>query len=268
MFQKYEEYHNLSMEIPCFFNANIHRTLKNCSNNTNWHENIELQYCSSGHGYVLLNGERYEIKEGDTVVVNSRAIHYTGTSDDIKYHCLIISTQLCELASIEYEQLLFQPLIDNPVITDAIKEINEVYYSQDDCKTARLQLLMLKILIELKKHHTVSSKFVNKSSTNNIVMETIRFIKKNYMNRITLDILAKNAFTDKYNLSKKFKSATSYTIVQYINSYRCEKVIELMRKGIAINEAAIKCGFNNMSFFTKTFKAFTGELPSQYRKKL
>ena len=149
-----------------------------------------------------------------------------------------------------------------------MKCANCVYYSNDDCKIATLQMLLLRILIELKKNHTVSSKFVNKNSTNHIVMDTIKYIKKNYMNKITLDILAKNAYTDKYNLSKKFKSATSYTIIQYINSYRCEKAIELMRKGVSINEAAIKCGFNNMSFFTKTFKAFTGELPSQYRKKL
>lgn len=268
MFQKYEEHHDLSMDKPCFFNTDIYRTLKNCTNNTNWHNNIELQYCSYGQGYVLIDSEKYEFSKGDIVVVNSKSIHYTGTLEELKYHCLIISTQLCELAGIEYEQLYFQPLISNPVITDAIKKINKVYYSDDNCKTAILQMLLLKILIELKKNHTVPNEFVNKTSTNRIVIETIKYIKKNYMNKITLDALAKNAFTDKYSLSKKFKSTTGYTIVQYINSYRCEKVIELMRKGIAINEAAIKCGFNNMSFFTRTFKAFTGELPSQYRKKL
>ena len=188
--------------------------------------------------------------------------------EEIKYHCLIISTQICELAGIEYEQLYFQPLINNPIITDAILEINKVYYSNDECKTAILQMLLLKILIELKKNHTIPNKLVNKASKNHIVIDTIKFIKKNYMNKITLDMLAKNTFTDKYSLSKKFKSTTGFTIVQYINSYRCEKVIELMRKGIAINEAALKCGFNNMSFFTKTFKEFTGELPSKYRNKL
>jgi YesN/AraC family two-component response regulator len=268
MFEKYEEYHELSMEKPCFFNANIYRSPKNCSNNTNWHSNIELQYCSSGKGYVLIDGEKFEFQEGDVVVVNSKSIHYTDTLDELKYHCLIISTQLCELASIEYEQLFFQPVINNPIITDAIKDITKVYYSDDECKTAILQMLLLKILIELKKNHTIPNKFVNKSSNNHIIINTIKYIKKNYSNKLTLDILAKNAFTDKYSLSKKFKSTTGYTIVQYINSYRCEKVIELKRKGISINEAAIKCGFNNMSFFTKTFKAFTGELPSQYRKKL
>lgn len=268
MFERYEEYHNLSIEKPCFFNSNIYRTLKNCSNNTNWHDNIELQYCSFGQGYVLIDGEKFEFNEKDIVVVNSNSIHYTGTLTELKYHCLIISTQLCEIAAIDYEQLHFQPLIKSPVIDEAIKNINEVYYSNDPCKTAILQMLTLKILIELKKNHTITNKFINKSSKNRIVMDTIKYIKKNYMNKLTLDILAKNAFTDKYSLSKKFKSTTGYTIVQYINSYRCEKVIELINKGIAINEAATKCGFNNMSFFTKTFKAFAGELPSQYRKKL
>lgn len=268
MFEKYEEYHDLSMEKPCFFNANIHRTLKNCSNNTNWHNNIELQYCSSGQGYVLIDSEKIEFNKGDIVVVNSKSIHYTGTMDEIKYHCLIISAQLCELAAIDYEQLYFEPIITNPIIAETIKKINKVYFSDDECRIAKLQMLLLKILIELKTNHTIPNKFIDKSSKNHIVIDTIKFIKKNYMNKITLDILAKNVFTDKYSLSKKFKSTTGFTIVQYINSYRCEKVISLMRKGVSINEAAIKCGFNNMSFFTRTFKEFTGELPSKYRKKL
>ena len=35
---------------------------------------------------------------------------------------------------------------------------------------------------------------------------------------------------------------------------------------IILSEAAMLCGFNNMSFFTKTFKQYIGTLPSEVKK--
>ena len=82
--------------------------------------------------------------------------------------------------------------------------------------------------------------------------------------KITLDILSEYVHIDKYALCHDFKKATSQTVVQYINNYRCQKAISFLEKGYSVTEVSIMCGFENPSFFSKTFKKYIGVLPSKY----
>lgn len=263
---RYEDYTNLWGNSPCVFFPNVKRTKHFSNKATNWHENLEIQLCTYGKGYVLLNGERYEMEKGDIIVVNSNVVHYTNADEDMMYNCLIIDSSLCKSVFIDHTQLYFNTLIKSPEIVALFKEIEEVYSSDDVCKTAILQTAVLNILIELRKNYTVFEKNLPKTNRHfEEVKETIKYIRENYSKKITLDSLAKAVYSNKFSLSKKFKEVTGSTIIEYLNSYRCEKAIELIRDGSHISEAALKCGFNNMSFFTRTFKAHTGKLPSKYK---
>lgn len=122
------------------------------------------------------------------------------------------------------------------------------------------------MLIELRLNHTVS---VNNEITQNHsyerVKNAIKIIREEYNKKLTLEYIARLVYTDKFTLSKEFKRYTKMTVVEYINNFRSKKASELITDGLTVNEAARKCGFNNMSFFTKTFKNFMGELPSKYK---
>lgn len=96
------------------------------------------------------------------------------------------------------------------------------------------------------------------------VKETIKYIRKNYNKKISLDQLSKHVHIDKFTLCHNFKKATSQTIVQYINNYRCQKAVNFLENGYSVFEASAMCGFENPSFFTKTFKKYIGILPSKY----
>ena len=96
------------------------------------------------------------------------------------------------------------------------------------------------------------------------VKEAIKYIRENYAHKFTLDELARFIHIHKYTLCHNFKKATGQTVVQYINNYRCQKAGSFIKKGDSITQASLKCGFENASFFTKTFKKYIGVLPSKY----
>lgn len=266
---RYEDYSQIKERTPCVVNSDIIRTKHKLSDTANWHNNIEIQICCEGSGYVILNGARSEIGVGDIVAVNCNTIHFTGTDDYIKYHCIIIDLDFCRNSGIDCADIQFENIFKNRKIENSITETVETYKNSDDiCYKAKLQRLILEILIEMRLHHTESTS-LSKYDTKYFkeVKEAILYIQSNYKKKITLEDLSKAMYIDKYTLSKKFKAFTGITIVDYINDYRCKMALSMIQKGEQINSAARNCGFNNISFFTKTFKRHIGNLPSFYKKK-
>ena len=172
-------------------------------------------------------------------------------------------------AGIDCSLLTFEALINSEKTIELLKKIIGIYYTDEShYKKAKLQAAVLNLLIDLAEHHTVSSNgSLSADRSFDQIKSAVRFIREHYSERLTLDIIAKNSFTDKYTLSKKFKALTGHTVVEYINSFRCERIKELMHQGIPSGTAAVQCGFNNISFFTRTFKKYTGMLPSECKKK-
>lgn len=134
------------------------------------------------------------------------------------------------------------------------------------CRTAKLNELVLKILIELVCFHSTSAvlPYAESKALKN-VKATVRYIRENYSSKITLDEIAKTVYTDKYALCREFKKSTGQTITEYANRYRCQKAADYITEGHTVTQAALLCGFENLSFFTKTFKKYMGKLPKYYK---
>lgn len=266
---RFEDYSQIKEHIPCVVNYDIIRTKNKLSDTANWHHNLEIQLCCEGSGFVILDGVRTEIGVGDIVAVNCNTIHFTGTDDYIKYHCIIIDTDFCISSGVDCSDIQFENVFKNPVIMNSIIQTVETYQNPDDvCYKAKLKYLILKILIEIRTYHTNSisvSKYDIKYFKE--VKDTIVYIQNNFNKKITLEELSKKMYIDKYSLSKKFKEFTGITVVTYINNYRSKQALLMIQKGEQIGDAARICGFNNISFFTKTFKKYSGNLPSFYKKK-
>ena len=89
---RHEDYSQIKGYLPCVVNYDIIRTKNKLSNIANWHQNFEIQLCCEGSGFIIIDSVKAEIGAGDIVVVNCNTIHFTGTDDYIKYHCIIVDT--------------------------------------------------------------------------------------------------------------------------------------------------------------------------------
>ena len=89
---RHDEYQSEN-NSPFSLQFGIYRSSDIRSEDANWHENIEIQLCTEGEGYVILDGNMHSIKPGDVTVISANVIHYTGTETEIKYDCLIIDSK-------------------------------------------------------------------------------------------------------------------------------------------------------------------------------
>jgi transcriptional regulator GlxA family with amidase domain len=94
------------------------------------------------------------------------------------------------------------------------------------------------------------------------------FIESNFSERITVDQLASMLALGRRNLERRFKKATSNTVVEYIQRVKIEAAkINLESSRENVNEVMYKVGYTDTKAFRTTFKKITGLSPVQYRNK-
>ena len=97
------------------------------------------------------------------------------------------------------------------------------------------------------------------------IKNVLAYISENYNSSISLSTLAKIAGMNPRYFCRYFRSMTERTPIDYLNYYRIECACEMLStKNISIKETAISCGFNDESYFIKTFHKYKGVTPRQY----
>ena len=264
---RHEEYASCTGALPFWLGLNLERTPYNCSQEQNWHENIELQSITYGNGTVLLDGKAYPVKPGDICLVNSNAIHYTYTDTLLRYNCLIIDTAWCRQMGIPYETLSFSPKIEDRQIEERLASLKKAYAeTEDSLHTAKCCQSLLAVVIALiEQYAEIKPPVAMQGKSFLTVKAAIRFMRENYAHKLSLQEIASAVLTDKYALCRSFKQYTGQTIVEYLGRYRCSRAIDCLQNGKAVSETAFLCGFASPSFFIKIFKKYTGHNPSFYK---
>ncbi len=266
MKERYEEYLHFRDHIPFILNESITRTCVLRSEEANWHENLELQFCTEGEGYVMLDGERIAIRAGDCVIVGSGVLHYTGTDSTMQYSCLIADAAFCVEAGIDPTQLSFHSHIKNDDFFVLFETLSRHFHdSGDSCRVANLRADMLALLIFLRKHFCLNIDKKGASPSLSTIKDAIRYIRTHYSEPLTLDGIARAVFVNKYVLSRTFKASMGMTVFEYISLCRCHGAARLMDEGKSVSEAANACGFSNLSYFSRTYRRYMGKLPSEHK---
>lgn len=265
---RHEKYTGSMNGLPFYLGVDIKRSRYNLSNEQNLHENLEIELFTEGEGTVLLNGEKINVKKDDIIVVNSNVLHYTFTDSNLVYTCIIISDEWCKSMNIDYNSFTFHSLVKSPELKKNISELVSVFRdTEDSLRTLKLNEILIRIMTELIKNHCdLNTQAPAKSKGIEAVTATIEYIHKNFSKKIKLSEIAKVVLFDKYALCREFKKHTGQTIFEYINHYRAVMAADLLLKENTITHTAELCGFENLSFFTKTFKKYIGTTPSEYKK--
>ncbi|UKS31083.1 AraC family transcriptional regulator [Paenibacillus sp. HWE-109] len=107
---------------------------------------------------------------------------------------------------------------------------------------------------------------VNSSSANKeVIEEAISYIKRNYMNQVTLEELADIHAMNSKRFSYYFYKYTGFRPIDFVIQYRMERASELLRIGnFPISDIAVSVGYANPLYFSRAFKKKFGVSPSAY----
>ena len=252
---------------------------------THIHDCYEFFYFVSGDATYYIEGQAYELTPNDLIITNTRELHRIIFHSDAQYErkyihfhpefILYYQTDEYQLLKyIEHRKLGHLNIIPaNTVLKTGINKLWEEIENTCSGDTPESRILMKAFFIQmLIKINQVLSKYNNSLIHDHKfapkIVTILNYINNNLDKKITLDILQKKFFLNKYYLSRTFKKNTGFTIIEYVIYKRIIWAMELLISGKTALDVAHTVGFGDYSTFFKAFKNITGCSPSRYRNQL
>lgn len=105
------------------------------------------------------------------------------------------------------------------------------------------------------------------SAGQHAVNQALGYMSRHYASRITLAETAAYVHLNSAYFSSVFKQNAGISFKEYLNRIRMEESKILLRNSnYEIIDIAITTGFEDQSYFTKTFKKYVGVTPGQFRQ--
>ncbi len=98
------------------------------------------------------------------------------------------------------------------------------------------------------------------------VKPILDYIQENLAEPLSLDQISSSFYISKHHLCRIFKSATGYTVIEYIVNCRMAKARQLLQEGFSVQRAGELAGFSDNSHFIRTFGKCNGISPGKYAK--
>lgn len=171
-------------------------------------------------------------------------------------------------------------LVEDKIITDeqgiyssggAFSYLNLILYLIEKYAGRQVAIFMSKafqIDIERRSQSPFNIFIGQKDHDDEAIKEAQEYIENNFHEKITVSEIASRFAIGRRNLERRFKKATSNTVIEYIQRVKIEaakKDFETTNKNI--NEVMYDVGYSDAKAFRETFRKITGLTPLEYRNK-
>lgn len=244
-----------------------------------YHDCHQILFVKEGEAEVRLQSGTYEAKRGTLVFLNRFEEHAVFVKSE-KYHRYVVrvSPKIDE-TGVEYK--LFSILFNRPLgfcnivhaeeyleeIEGVLKRIVEETSRGDETGREISSLYAQELLLKLFRYFPkIFSLFSD--GNGELVYKIQKDFEMNYAQEKCLAELAKRYGMSQSYLSHLFKEVTGRSVMEYLQICRIAAAKKyLVKSNKRINEIIELCGFSDHSNFSRTFKNYTGETPSNFRKK-
>ena len=247
-----------------------------------YHPEIELIFLYKGSGKRQIGSNISYFTDGDLILIGSDLPHCGMTNENTKNDYEVVIQFSMDFLGSEFwkapEMMQISALLEKAKSGIVYgEEVKKALKSKIDALTEASSLSKLMILVEIldQLSQTQDYKILNASKyylqtqkeDNDRISVIFNYVKDHFKEPITLETVAELSNMTVPSFCRYFKKITNKTFTQFVNEYRITHSLKLLaEQPMSITEVCFDSGFNNFSYFNKTFKEHTQKSPSQYRK--
>ncbi|WP_294215868.1 AraC family transcriptional regulator [uncultured Chryseobacterium sp.] len=247
-----------------------------------YHPEVELIYVCKGSGKRQIGSNISYFSDGDLVLIGSNLPHcgLTNENTNNEYEMVIqfkpdfLGEAIWETPEMQRIVSLLEKSKAGIVFGDDIKkEVGKKILEMHESSSLDRLIRFLGILDELA--FTQDCRILNAGKyylqtqveDNDRINVIFNYVKDHFREQMTLEEIADLANMKVPSFCRYFKKITNKTFTQFVNEYRITHSLKLLaEQPLSITEVCFESGFNNFSYFNKTFKEYVKKSPSQYRK--
>lgn len=245
-----------------------------------WHKELELIRVLEGELTVKLNRSNYVGRVGDIFIVNPETVH-SAVPKACLYECIVFHMDCLNardyscrffvdsVLNQEYVLQAYHPHAESDFNRAVNSAFNHLQKPSSGYKLMVLGALYQMLGAVIDNHLYAPAACSTLSADKNVpkLKKVLSFIRDSFDQPITLNDMAQAANMSPKYFCSFFKSMTGKTPVDYLNSYRLEKAGRmLLNTDLNVTEIAYACGFNDLSYFIKSFKRAKQITPTRFRK--
>lgn len=246
---------------------------KDCSGTSyHWHDEYEFIWVTDGECECVINGSKYNLKNGQAILVKGGELHSVKSDKIVKFCAIVFHPYLiCGSGESEFfsNRIKFQRVYDSDKERQIFLDLMDIW--NGFCKRYYgFELKLKSLLIDIFSYIYENNLYSIQNTSNTGSFENIlEYVHEHYAEKISLEDIAKYVgFTSTYIITL-FKKYTGKTPIEYINSYRIYKAEYLLENTEkTILEISLECGFENVGYFIRVFKNNIKTTPHQYRIKM
>lgn len=252
-----------------------------------WHEELEAGIVTEGAAVLSIGNERHLLKAGEGFFINTGVLHdaYPAEGSICRIHSMVFHPRLVggNGDSVFYRRYL-RPLLEDPTLEwlsfhsegdahcQALEAITAGWEACRDEKpgyefTVRSALSGLLWQVyerSSRKRHVLSTKTLRDSERIKLMLT---YIHEHFGSELSIRSIAASAMISESECLRCFRGTIGTTPMQYVKQHRLRQAaMQLLSTADKVSEIAAACGFQDMSYFTKSFREAEGCTPSEYRK--
>ncbi len=238
-----------------------------------WHDRLELTLVHSGQLEVSFGDRVLTVLPGELVIVNCGQLHegiagpegveYDTLMFDIANFCNGTAASHALLDAIINRAVSFLCHCTNPRITEFVRQL--ILDCQTDTPENALQVegavyTLLGLLLQLQKGPQPKA-----SNADTRFRAVLEYVDEHFTENLSCRDLSGQFGYDEAYFCRRFKAITGLTPTRYIRILRLEYAQHLLRKKTySTQELAALCGFTDVGYFCRCFKAHYRTSPSEF----
>ena len=242
-----------------------------------FHDYCEFLLPLTSPGNIFVNDQVYPLSRGTLYLIGENTLHRTiATGFHARYVLHIgrstlevLSTPQTDFSLMARATFLRADIPNDQMITliehfqSLERNKNDGSFGSDIQQTIALLNLLIQVAPILNTA-TAGEAIRNKDFLR--VAPILDYIRDHLSESLTLDRIAGEFFLSKHYLCRVFKSATGFSVMEYIIYSRVLRARQLLKEGMSVQQAGELSGFSDNSHFIRTFGHLTGTSPGRYAR--